>query len=303
MNTAHPAPGGTPPVLDRLDRRLLVALDRSPTASFQRLAEEAGTSARTAARRFRELRASGAVRVVGRTSPRFGGQEAWLARAQGDPATVAELARTLAAHRSTRWVRISRDGAELMCGLVTRTPDAAVLRTLPRDSRLRSVSTHELFEVWTRTRGAVSGTARELDAVDRGILGILAQDGRTDARRIADRLGVDPSTVIRRRQRLVEAGVLFFEADIHPAALGGTGDAMLWLQAAPGSIRELGAWLRDQPECRFAAACSGTSNLVAHLLMPDVGELLAFLDGPLAGRGVVSYETVRMGTVLKRLPV
>lgn len=113
----------------------------------------------------------------------------------------------------------------------------------------------------------------------------LAADGRTPVRSPATRLRVNASAVSRRRKALVDSGVLYFETDIHPAALGGTGDAMVWMDLPPGRIRSAGRRLRTDPRVRFAAA---TSDLVAHVPVIDHQTLLEFVDETLAELDVTS---------------
>lgn len=286
--------------LDHLDRRLLTLIDREPTASFANLAAGLGTSPRTAARRLARLRDAGVVRVIGRTLPGFGGQLAWLVRVQASPKMLGPLAAAMARKKRSRWVRLSRDRTELMCGLVTSSSvhDEA-LDQLTEASPARHVHVHELLRVWSGVGDAVVAPSRELDQIDRRLLALLARDGRLETSALAQRLGTDASTVSRRRRRLIDEGVLYFEADIHPSALGGSGDAMLWIRMVPGQLNDLAANLRERPEVRFVAATSGECSLVAHVVLPDSSALITFTDG-LTGFGITGIEVVGMGHVLKR---
>ncbi|WP_182348962.1 AsnC family transcriptional regulator [Tomitella gaofuii] len=291
-----------PPIsVDPLDRRLLLALMHRPTAPFAEFAEGLPVGPAALSARYRRLRRHSVVRVVGRTLPGFDGGHAYLARAQAAPAAVARLAAAVAAEDNSRWVRISRDGSELMCGVVTHDPARdPVLVGLPSEPALRSLDTMELLHVWGAVRDAVLRPSREIDALDSALMAELAVDGRGDLRGIAARLGVDTSTVSRRRRRLVEDGILYFEADVHPAALGGTGDAMLWMSVPPGRIRTVGAALRSRDDVRFTAATSGRCDLVSHVQVLDGPALVDFVDGVLADLGVAGVEIVPMGRSLKR---
>src|SRR5699024_2187712 len=111
-----------PITVDGLDRRLLLALMRRPTDSFAELSAQLGPSASTLSARYRRMRKHAVIRISGRTLPGFGGRHAYLVRAGSAPATVARLAAAVAAEDNSRWVRISRDGSELMCGVVTDSP-------------------------------------------------------------------------------------------------------------------------------------------------------------------------------------
>ncbi len=62
-----------------------------------------------------------------------------------------------------------------------------------------------------------------VDAVDRAILELLAKDARITNQRLAERVGVAPSTALARLRSLRERGVIRgFHAEIDLAALGRT---------------------------------------------------------------------------------
>lgn len=300
-------PNGTPegqaqvPRLDPVDRRLLELLDRDPVGGLSEFADRLGISPRTVARRLTRLQRAGVVRVIGRTLPGFGGRLVRLTRAHGPREAVANIASMLAQRPHTRWVRLSRDGTEFICGSVTapaQSDDA--LRTLTDDPRLSWVQVHELMQVWGGELQAVTTPPRDLDSTDERLLHLLEHDGRMDSAEIARHLRTDRSTASRRRRRLVDEGVLYFEADIHPSVLGSYGDMFVWIRMEPGRITELGQALRRLPEVRFSAATTGEKNLAAHVVLPDSRSMVTFLDHHMHGYGVNDVEVVPMGRVLKR---
>lgn len=289
------------PRLDAVDRRLLWLLDLDPTAPLNRLADKLGVSARTVRRRLHRLTAGGVVRVLGRTLPGFGGRLAWLVRARGHPAAIGELAGRLRDQPHARWVRYSADGGELLGGLVTvpgRRDSAFDL--LFSHPGLHDVRPYQLLEVWGPESAAVASPGRDLDGIDRRIMALLEEDGRMDSSSIAESLALDRSTVSRRRKRLVDEGIVYFEADIHPAAIGESGDIFCWITAAPGSIRDLGLRLRARREVRFAAATTGTTNLAVHIVLPTGTSIVDYVDDALTDPRIAAVEIQSMGRVLKR---
>lgn len=292
---------GLPIAIDDVDRRLLLRLISAPLAPFSRLACELATSTATVSARVRRLQRHGLLRIVGRTLPGFGGRHAYLVRATSAPERIARMATIIAAYDNTRWVRVSTDGSELMSGLVTEAPEAdPILARLPAEPQLRSLAIHELLCVWGTRSDLTTRASTVIDQLDKALLSQLALDGRAGLKALSATLGVNASTVSRRRQRLVDAGVLYFEADVHPDALSGTGDAMLWMNLRPGHIRTAGAALRTDARVRFAAATSGSPDLVAHVQVIDNLALLEFVDTTLASLEITTTEVVPMGRVLKR---
>lgn len=295
--------GQLPIALDATDRELLRYLDAHPGAAMQELAEQLGTSARSVSRRFARLQERGVVRVLGRTLPGAEDRLAHLLRIQGEPAPLRSLATALASQPNTSWVRLSRDGTELICGTVigSDAPDERLLGRVLAHPGVRDVRVLELLQVWRRAAGRRTNAAGARDELDHAILAALATNGRMPVRELAQRVGVDASTASRRRRRLLDDGVLYLEADIHPEALRGAGDAMLWLSVRPGAIQQLGAKLSALPEVRFAAATTGTSAIVVHVVVPAGSSVVAFVDEHLAGDTVTAAEIVTMGQLFKRI--
>ncbi|UVI36648.1 AsnC family transcriptional regulator [Brevibacterium spongiae] len=289
-----------PIIVDELDRRILLALIAQPLVPFSQLADRLGASTATIAARYKRLHRQGLVRITGRTLPGFGGRHAYLVRAGSRPDHVAHLASSVAAYDNSRWVRISKDGTELMCGLVTDSPAHDPILTLLPSEALRSLDVHELLHVWGVGSSLSTHPPGSIDHLDEALIAHLAADGRASLRDLARSLQVNASTVSRRRQHLIDSGVLYFEADVHPEALGGTGDAMVWMSLPPGRIRAAGQRLRADSRVRFTAATSGSSDLVAHVHVMDNQTLLAFVDETLADLEVASTTVIPMGRVLKR---
>ncbi|MCS6712501.1 winged helix-turn-helix transcriptional regulator [Brachybacterium sp. EF45031] len=226
--------------LDPVDRAVLLALDADPGISVTDLGAQVGVSARTAARRLERLRAADVVQVRGRTLPTFEGTLAHLVRVHGRPAVLARMASAVASRPSSRWVRLSEDRTELMCGLVSvEGPDPALEQLVDHDE-VREVHVASLLQVWPRAGTVVDRPSRDLDDRDRALLTLLSTDGRLPTSTLALRLGMDSSTVSRRRRRLIEDGILYLEADLHPAALDALGDAMVWLSIPRGGSPQRG---------------------------------------------------------------
>lgn len=287
--------------LDDLDRGLLQSIVRHPEAPYTQWAEENETSATTAARRFDHLTRIGAVRVIGRTLPGFDGAVAWLARIFGSPEPLGLLSTELSALQTTRWVRLSRDRGELFCGIVA-APEAAddLLQRLRSTVPHRDLRLHHMLQVWGLPADAEQAPG-QLDAIDRALLEIYAEDGRASAANVASHLSLDPATVTRRRHRLIDAGILFFEADVHPDIFSETGNFNVWLRVEPGMIAELGSELVRREQTQYVAAVSGAEQMFANIALPRPQDVIGFLDS-LGDRGIVGLEIVPMGRTLKRSP-
>ncbi|MEE6258379.1 Lrp/AsnC family transcriptional regulator [Plantactinospora sonchi] len=128
----------------------------------------------------------------------------------------------------------------------------------------------------------------ELTPVDLHILAELGVDGRTPVSDLAARVGVSESAVRRRLRALQEAGVLHFEVDFDPRAVGMRTEAMLWLTVPPSALAEVGDTLAGHPDVSFAAATSGPVPLAVSLLLPDLSAVYAHLTGTVGALPAVS---------------
>lgn len=298
MNPRNPRSHQARP-LEAADRALIDAIVKDPGATFAQWAAMTGQSPRTIARRYATLTQAGIVRVVGRTQPGFGGRTAFIARAVGAPARLGPLGVRLAELPSARWVRLSRDRAEIYCGLVAAAEEYhEVLGLLYSHIPARDVQVSQLVSVWGQP-GSVTEGAEFLDAIDEGLIALLAHDGRISAVDAARRLGVDAATISRHRNRLLRSGIVYYEAVYAPTALGSTGDFSLWLCVSPGHVVALGEHLRALNATKFVAATSGSTQIYANVVLSDASDLPAFYDS-LSDFDIRGVEAVAMGHVLKQ---
>lgn len=286
----------------RIDKELLTILQAHPRHSYAQAAAQIGVSAQTVARRYRALHSAGTIRVRGRTLPGFQGRLVQLLSLEAEPEHIQVLGPLLAAERRTRWVRSTSDGTRLLTGLVTSHGDAdPILRRLLSIRSVRSWRSYEILHAYTSSNThAVDDASIVLDDLDRSLLRLLAEDGRMENGALARLLGSSPSTVARRRARLEEHNVLYYETDVDQRYLDFAVDAMLWLAITPGSVQKCADALRARPECRFIAATSGEYAIVANLVVPERRHVVPFLDTHLGGLSIQRYDLMLMGTTYKR---
>ncbi|MFH8369768.1 Lrp/AsnC family transcriptional regulator [Streptomyces sp. NPDC018031] len=311
-----------PGALDELGQRLLEALQHDGRAPFSRIARQLDVSERTVARRYQRLRGMG-LRIVGQPNTARLGLVRWLLRLHCTPDAAGTIAEALARRTDTSWVTLASGGTELYCALNTRTADernALLLEKLPRTPKVLSVSAHCMMRIfvgatstWHATRfGAApheapvdSGSARSplpLDATDRVLFAELARDGRATLPELSAAAGRSPSSVQRHLERLRAEGALDLLVDFDPQLLGYHMTTRLWLNVAPAHLRTVGEALATHSAIAFAAAITGTSNLVASGVFRTPADLYDYIDrhiGPLPG--ILSIETAPTLRELKRL--
>ena len=135
-----------------------------------------------------------------------------------------------------------------------------------------------------------------LDATDRQILRILADDARTPNNALAEAVGLAPSTCLLRVRRLVDTGVISgFHADIAPEALGRPLQALISVRLQAAARARIGTFVE-----RFAALpgvlnvffLAGVDDFLLHVAATSPDDLRDFVVENLsASRDVAATET------------
>lgn len=312
---------------DPLDLKLLQALQLDGRAPFNRIADVLGVSDQTVARRFRRLRSTVQLRVLGITDESRLGRSTWLLRLRCTPDAAEQLAGALARRPDTAYVSVISGGTEVMCAMKPRnrqTRDELLLDRLQRTPRVTSVSAHCLLHHfyggplgWLSKINALSPDEQAalspppvepasapvvLDDADEALLAVLSRDGRAPLTALQAHTNLPESAVKRRLDRLRSTGILYLDVQFDHGHLGHDVVAMLWLTVAPASLADVGRALAGHPEVRFAAATTGQANIVAATLHPSSGDLYTYLSDKIGALdGVRSIETALTLREVKQL--
>ncbi|GAB6102125.1 Lrp/AsnC family transcriptional regulator [Thermococcus atlanticus] len=141
----------------------------------------------------------------------------------------------------------------------------------------------------------------ELDALDRGILRILQEDGRISYSEMARRLGVPESTVRLRVRKLKERGVIRkFAALINPFKAGYSIVAFIAVDVEASRVKRAAEELSKLPEVDVLGIATGAHDILMQVTVKDLQELESFLIEKL-GRieGIRSTETSILTSVRK----
>jgi Lrp/AsnC family transcriptional regulator, regulator for asnA, asnC and gidA len=117
----------------------------------------------------------------------------------------------------------------------------------------------------------------DLDVVDRQIIHILQQDGRTPNVEIARRTGISEATVRKRLERLVATGTIKITAVPDPAKVGLSTVTFLSFHVELAQLDQIVAQLARSPEVRSIYYTTGESDLIAEAWFPSSDDLLRFL--------------------------
>jgi DNA-binding Lrp family transcriptional regulator len=313
--------------MDRIDRQILHCLQRDGRASFRRIADVLDVSEQTVARRYRALHEQGAVRVLVLPDARASGEQIWFVRILCRPDAADVLAETIAARDDVSWVSVTAGGGELIC--VTRygpeQPHGSVLlNRLPRTNQVLSFTAYSVLHMYIGGEsewlgfddplsegqlaaflagqaaigptGAMPGLIRPDDAP---LLAELGQDGRAGVVALARTTGWPQSRVSARLDELFASGAARIEIDLAPGQFGFHAVAYLWLTVAPGELEATGQALSLHPETAFAAAVTGTANLMTAVTCRNADALYTYVTTKVGA--LPAIRQVEIAPVLRRV--
>jgi DNA-binding Lrp family transcriptional regulator len=131
-----------------------------------------------------------------------------------------------------------------------------------------------------------------LDAIDRRILDLLGENARMPNSRLAELVGVAPSTCLQRVRALVESGVIRrFTVALDPERLGYRLQALVSIRITPGARGQLQAFadqLRALPEVTQFFYLAGASDFIVHFQARTTEDLRDFVTEQLSTNPIVA---------------
>jgi len=132
-----------------------------------------------------------------------------------------------------------------------------------------------------------------LDETDRAILEVLSTDARISNARLAERVGVAPSTALQRVRQLREGGVLRgFHAEIDLAALGRPLQAMVAVRLTVHNREQIETFttnVRQLPGVLTVFHLAGATDYLVWLAAADAQDLREFVVEHLASDPAVAH--------------
>ncbi len=313
-----------PAVLDRLselDKRIVVALQRDGRASWRAVAEAVGAPVTTVARRGQQLLVDGVVRVAAVPALAADGPyDSFLVRINCKPGGHLAVAAALVENPDVRFVTLVTGTYDVMAELIVRGGAIRYpqligeLQSITGVERWRSDLILHVYKVsfdWGRQLygellgpepgDAVIGAAQHeecgpehFDEADRAILKALGDDGRETFQSIADRLGMNESSVRRRYERMRSSRCVDILTLIPSAALGMGAETLLTVTVAPSRLEDVARQLAEYPFVRYLAALLDENALLCEVISPSSTELYGFITGSLAHLDGVQGWTASM---------
>ena len=256
------------------------------------------------------------------------GRSDWVVRIRCAPGSAPTVANRLAEHPDTAWVQLTSGGTEIFSTIHSRNRELRTPLLLsqlsvgrqvvaleaycllhifatgasppPASNDLSPAEIHQLLsparsKVVGRTLGGHTARRQTGHSSRRS-----PKTVRATYRQLAERIHWHESTVRRRVEELVTAGVLSFDVDLDTEAFGLRSPALLWMSVVPARLAEVGQALAGRPEIKFVAATTGSTNLVAAVVCEDDRSLYEFITGDIAALdGLTHVETAPVMRAVK----
>ena len=291
--------------LDEIDRCIAAALQVNGRASWTDIAQLAGTSVTTVARRAQQLFAGGLIRVAAVPQPTGqSGADLLIVRLSCAPGSQLSVGAAVTALPQVRFAAVVTGAYDLVAEVVAAKGTG--LHTLLLDGLeqipgvQRSVAdlelhTYKTTQVWARQLLGAAGAdliapqpvhdcvPEHLDELDARIVDALRVDGRASFQTVAAGLGISESTARRRFETLYSTGCVQIVTLIPAAALGFEAEMFFWLSAAPNRLEAVARELAAQPGVRYVGATLGEQSLVCEVILPTRRDVYGFITCTLAG--------------------
>jgi len=132
-----------------------------------------------------------------------------------------------------------------------------------------------------------------VDDTDRAILELLAADARITNQRLAERVGVAPSTALNRIRALRDRGVIRgYHAELDLAALGRPLEALIAVRLAVHAREQINAFtsvVRALPGVLMVFHLAGATDYLVWVAARDAHDLREFVVDHLATHPAVSH--------------
>lgn len=305
--------------LDDLDRRIVVALQHDGRASWRAIAAAVNSSTPTVARRGQQLLASGIIKVaVVPALDAIGEVSTFLVRVTCQPGMQILVAAELVAHSGVRFVTIVTGGYDIIAELAvlggaTHYPQIVEeLQSIKGIERWRSDLIMHVYKVsfdWGKqlfpeitalpptadeVQDVVACSPTHFDSADWKILDALRDDGRETFQSIADRLGMNESSVRRRFERLRGAACIDILTLVAAPALGMGAETLMTVKVSPARLDAVAHELAQHPSVRYLAATLDENSLFCEVIMRSTSELYDFITSVLSHLDGVEGWTASM---------
>lgn len=138
-----------------------------------------------------------------------------------------------------------------------------------------------------------------MDALDKGIIKLLAQDGRMSFTEIAEKLEVTEKTIRNHYKSLVDCKILKVTGVVNPLSLGLEVEAIILIGAESQFLDQVRESLTELTETKYVTLISGEYQLFVRVFMRTYDQLDEFIKKLNSIKGVNRMNVIIQFQVYK----
>jgi len=287
------------------DLALITLLRRDGRQPMKQLAAEVGISMITLERRIRRLIAADVIHIGAVINPEKAGFPiACMVSLEVRSARLESVIAHLVRHAAVNAVTKVTGRFNVLAFVRFNGPEQLFAFSQEVLDRMEGILDYDTDLCISVKKGRYTMLNPKLiDLPTRSLVGFLVADGRTSNQKLAQMLGVNPSTIQRAIRKMMDDGVMRIVAITDPIKTGLPIGVAFGLNVVPNRRHHIVESLSPYPEVEFLTKTTGRFNILAMARFPTNESLTHFLEKTINSiKGVNNVETmlvmeVRYGTM------
>lgn len=279
--------------IDALDEKLIQLLQKNGRQSSESLARQLGVSPSTVLRRIDQLTEKKVMRIVGVVDPdKVGLLLAAMIGLDVEPGKLTLVVNSLVRRHSVKFVSPATGRFDVLLFTLFRSNDELSDFVEKELATIDGVKDSETFICLNVKKGRFAQYAPVGNTMEERLVELLQKDGRQSSETLARRLGISPSTVLRRIRELTKNGILRIVAVVDLGKVGLPLVVVAGIDVTQGKVTSVAEALAQQTAVKFVSTAAGRFDILAFMRFRSNEEFFQFMEMALASmEGVKDTET------------
>ena len=294
-------------MINGLDRKLIISLQKNGRASHVELSRELGVHVSTIAKKMQTLEESGIIKVRALPNPAKMGYLAHAVIAiKADNNKIGSVCSHLSSNFNVNLIVTTFGRFEILMIVYFPTWDELLNFVLSELSTTEGILNYEIYFVkQIQKRSYLPSVDKaipvKIDEVDRRIIEKLTEDGRYTSHHLAKELGISLPTCTRRLAFLLKEKVIEIKAVPYLSKIETVANAFTLLRVRPNKLDEICTKLISYKSIFLMMTLFNSYDILIGLNADSQEELHRLINSEIfAMDGTVAYETIIRAEIIKR---
>lgn len=298
-------------IMKDLDYKIITALRKDGRYNYTELSKELGVNVSTISRRINTMLEQDMIQIIAVPNPfKMGYKASAIIALEVDVKRIDEICAKLIGNPNISLIltAFGRFDVILLADFY-EMPDLNdyIKKKLPLINGITKIYTYFISSTIKRYFGIFDyyksvGEAILIDDIDWILIEELGQNGRMKYGDIAQKIGVDVSTVSRRVNRLIKENIIKIMAVPNPSKLGFPANAFIAIHADTLKIKNICDRLSSHPEVHYIVTLMNDFDIMIGVQFPSPEILYNFIKYTISNvEGVLKIETFVRAEFKKRI--